>query len=192
MKKFILLTVLLVLLAACGNDEEKAISTPEEPVKATESDSEKASDKGEVSEDKDETATNENVDVEAPDTSVEATTENSALKDQYLTELATIEEGIENKPEGETQIEMEEIAAETNKVWDNQLNKIWKELENQLPTEKMDKLREEQRQWIKEKYRIASEEAAQYEGGTMESLVKVTAQAKVTKERCYELVENYM
>ncbi|THE13473.1 DUF1311 domain-containing protein [Bacillus timonensis] len=195
MKKVVLLTILFVLLAACGKPDKETSSQPEEPAKSAvaEADSEKVSDKADVAEESKETnASDESADTESPDTSVQGASENSALKEQYLNELAAIEEEIENKPEGETQIEMEDIAAGIYEIWDDELNKIWKELEKQLPTEKMDKLREDQRQWIREKYRIASEEAEQYKGGTMESLVKVTAQAKVTKERCYELVEKYM
>ncbi|MEH7378972.1 lysozyme inhibitor LprI family protein [Bacillus sp. JJ1533] len=191
MKKFLLLTLLLVVLAACGNKDEETSSQPEEPAKSTESEteSEKANEKVEAPE---EETSDEKVDTETQDTSAEVTAESSPLKVQYLNELTALEEEIENKPEGETQIEMEEIAAETYKIWDDELNKIWKELEKQLPTDEMDKLREEQRGWIKEKYKITSEEAAQYEGGTMEALVKVNTQARVTKERCYELVEKYM
>ncbi|MEH7226199.1 lysozyme inhibitor LprI family protein [Bacillus sp. JJ1566] len=193
MKKFLLFTVLIALLAACGNKDEETISSPEEPAKSVEyeADSKKAKSNEAVdaSDSEEANASDENAD--APDTSIEATAETSTLKDQYLNELATIVEEIENKPEGETQIELEEIAAGTYKIWDDQLNKIWKELEKQLPTEKMDKLREEQRRWIKFKYEAASKEATQYEGGSMESLVKVSTQAQVTKERCYELVENY-
>ncbi|MDR4887908.1 lysozyme inhibitor LprI family protein [Fredinandcohnia sp. QZ13] len=195
MKKLVLLTILFVLLAACGKPDKETSSQPEEPAKSVvaEADPEKASDKADVAEESKETnASDESADTESPDTSVERSAENSALKEQYLNELAAIEEEIENKPEGETQIEMEDIASGVYEIWDNELNKIWKELEKQLPTAKMNKLREEQRQWIKEKYRIASEEAAQYEGGTMEPLVKVNTQARVTKERCYELVEKYM
>ncbi|WP_010677780.1 lysozyme inhibitor LprI family protein [Bacillus timonensis] len=195
MKKLLLLTSLIVLLAACGNTDEKASSTPKESVKSTEnnSDSGKTSDKVEVSQNTNEENTSDStVDSEAPDTSVDEASENSELKNQYLNDLNTLEQEIESKPDGETQIEMEEIAAETYKVWDDELNKIWKELEKQLPKEKMDKLREDQRQWIKVKYEKASEEASEYEGGSMESLVEIRTQAQVTKERCYELVDLYM
>ncbi len=192
-----MLTVLLVLLAACANTDEVASSRPEEPVKSVENDSvsEKidSNDAVDVSkENNEENATDENVDAEAPDTGLEATDENSELKNLYLTELTAIESVIESMPEGETEIEMEEIAADTYKIWDDELNKVWKELEKQLPVKKMDKLREEQRRWIKLKYETASKEAEQYKGGTMESLVKISTLAKVTKERCYELVEAYM
>nr|WP_309100354.1 lysozyme inhibitor LprI family protein [Fredinandcohnia onubensis] len=197
MKKFLLLTVILGLLAACANTDEETSLTPEKPTKVEEntSDSEKAdsNETVEVSENNtEETTSDENADAESTDTNVDEVTVDSPLKIQYLSELEAIEKDIVSKPEGETQLEMDEIAAANFKAWDDALNKIWKELEKQLPVEEMDKLREEQRRWIKEKYKAASEEAAQYEGGTMESLVKTNTQAQFTKERCYELVEKYM
>lgn len=197
MKKFLLLIIILGLLAACSNTDKETSLTPEEPTKNVEnnSDSEKveSNETVEVSEESDEAnSSDENTDAESTDTNVEGATEDSPLKIQFLSELEAIEKEIESQPEGETQLEMDEIAAVNFKAWDDALNKIWKELEKQLPVEEMDKLREEQRRWIKEKYKAASEEAAQYEGGTMESLVKTNTQAQVTKERCYELVEKYM
>ncbi|MFD1779050.1 lysozyme inhibitor LprI family protein [Fredinandcohnia salidurans] len=197
MKKFLLLIIILGLLAACSNTDKETSLTPEEPTKDLENtlDSEKvdSNETVEVAEASDEAnTTDENTDAESTDTNVEAATEDSPLKIQYLSELEAIEKEIESKPEGETQLEMDEIAATNFKAWDDALNKIWKELEKQLPTEEMDELREEQRRWIKEKYKAASEEAEQYKGGTMESLVKTNTQAQVTKERCYELVEKYM
>ncbi|WP_099355492.1 lysozyme inhibitor LprI family protein [Fredinandcohnia onubensis] len=197
MKKFLLLTVILGLLAACSNTDKETSLTPEEPTKIEEntSDSEKAdsNETVEASETtQEEDSTDENVDAESTDTNVEGETEDSPLKIQYLSELEAIEKEIESNPKGETQLEMNEIAAANYKVWDDALNKIWKELEKQLPTEEMDELREEQRRWIKDKYKAASEEAEQYKGGTMEPLVKTSTLAQVTKERCYELVEKYM
>jgi len=197
MKNFLLLTVILGLLAACSNTDKETSLTPEEPTKNVEnnSDSEKveSNETVEVAETSDEeNSSDENTDEDSTDTNVEGATEDSPLKIQYLGELEAIEKEIESQPEGETQVEMDEIAAANYKAWDDALNKIWKELEKQLPTEEMDELREEQRRWIKEKYKAASEEAEQYKGGTMESLVKTSTLAQVTKERCYELVEKYM
>nr|WP_304215135.1 lysozyme inhibitor LprI family protein [Fredinandcohnia onubensis] len=197
MKKLLLLIVILGLLSACSNTDKETSLTPEEPTKyeenASESETVDSNETVEVSEStQEEDSTNENVDTESTDTNVEGATEDSPLKLQYLSELEAIEKEIESQPEGETQLEMDEIAAANFKAWDDALNKIWKELEKQLPTEEMDELREEQRRWIKEKYKAASEEAEQYKGGTMESLVKTNTQAQVTKERCYELVEKYM
>lgn len=197
MKKFLLLIIILGLLAACSNTDKETSLTPEEPTKneenASDSETVDSNETVEVSEStQEEDSTNENVDTESTDTNIEEATEDNPLKIQYLSELEAIEKEIESQPEGETQLEMDEIAAANFKAWDDALNKIWKELEKQLPVEEMDKLREEQRRWIKEKYKAASEEAAQYKGGTMESLVKTNTQAQVTKERCYELVEKYM
>lgn len=56
----------------------------------------------------------------------------------------------------------------------------------------MDKLREEQREWIKYRDLTAKKAASKFEGGTMESLEFISVQARITEERCYDLVEGYM
>lgn len=199
MKKFLLFTVLSVSLVACGNAEQEASLPKDEPFKSVEDESPETAESNEVevSEEKNEEPASvdseENTqEVNENGASEENPSEENPLKEQFLTELDAIVVELENQPQGETQIEMEELASLTYKVWDDALNKIFAALEEQLPTEQMDKLREEQRRWIKEKYRVASEEAAEHEGGTMESLVKINAQAEFTRERCYELVEKYM
>jgi len=197
MKKLLLLSVLLVLLAACGNADQEASTPSAEPIHSAENDSDtesvEANESDEISSEEASTAdSEENHDSGVDNGNDDAPADNSPLKEQYVSELDAIAADLESKPEGETQMEMEEIASVAYKAWDNALNKIFSDLEKQLPVEQMDKLREEQRRWIKEKYKIASEEAAQYEGGSMESLAKINAQAQFTKERCYELVEKYM
>ncbi|RXJ02558.1 DUF1311 domain-containing protein [Anaerobacillus alkaliphilus] len=56
----------------------------------------------------------------------------------------------------------------------------------------MTKLREEQRGWIKYRDEEAKKRSKVFEGGTMESLEYISTQARITKERCFELVEEYM
>lgn len=56
----------------------------------------------------------------------------------------------------------------------------------------MDALRQEQRQWIKDRDRTAEVESSSFEGGTYESVQYLITLARVTKERCYELVYDYM
>ena len=65
-------------------------------------------------------------------------------------------------------------------------------LKDQLSSDEMSSLRKEQRDWIKRRDETAKEEAAKFKGGTLEPFQYASTEARVTKERCYELVEKYM
>jgi len=113
-------------------------------------------------------------------------------KDEYLKKLNEMEELDKNEEVKTTMVEMVEQQAERGKTWDKELNEIYGVLKEQLSTEEMDKLREEQRNWIKRRDEITKEVSLKYEGGTMESLEFLATIASLTRERCYELVVNYM
>ena len=91
-----------------------------------------------------------------------------------------------------TQVKMTQAKGEIFKRWDTALNEIYVALENQLSTSKFEILREEQRKWLTYRDEVAKENSLKFEGGTMASLEYVSTQARVTEERCYELVEGYM
>jgi uncharacterized protein YecT (DUF1311 family) len=65
-------------------------------------------------------------------------------------------------------------------------------LKSQLSSTEMSSLKEEQIQWISDRDAIAEEEASEFEGGTLEGLQYLETLGRLTKERCYELVEVYM
>ena len=56
----------------------------------------------------------------------------------------------------------------------------------------MDALTEKQIQWIEYRDITDKNESLVFEGGTMEGLQYTSTLANITKERCYELVNNYM
>ncbi|GAA4715909.1 lysozyme inhibitor LprI family protein [Brevibacillus fulvus] len=91
-----------------------------------------------------------------------------------------------------TQAEMNEAAGEIYKKWDQALNEIYRALNEQLPAAEMSKLRDEQRAWVQHRDEAAKGEAAAFQGGSLESFQYLTAQARLTKERCYELLDHYM
>lgn len=115
-------------------------------------------------------------------------------KQVYLKKLNDIEAGLKDlskKYEGTT-LEMKEAASEEYKRWDKALNEIYSVLKDQLSDSEMKELKEKQIQWISIKEKKAKEESLEYQGGTMESLIYISSLAKTTKDRCYELVEEYM
>lgn len=116
----------------------------------------------------------------------------ASKKEEYLKKLNDMDESDKNADTGITTIEMSEHFAEIYKKWDVELNEIYEVLKSQLSTQQMDKLKEEQRNWIKNRDIIAKEASLKFQGGTMESLEYIATLAGLTKERCYELVENYM
>lgn len=116
----------------------------------------------------------------------------ASKKDEYLKKLNELEEADRNAEVKTTMVEMKEQEAERFHNWDELLNEIYGVLKEQLDPEQMAKLREEQRNWVEHRDEAAKEASLKYEGGSMEALEYVATQASLTKERCYELVANYM
>jgi uncharacterized protein YecT (DUF1311 family) len=116
-------------------------------------------------------------------------------KEKYIKKLNDIKKGLgqfDKALENGTQLEMGQAYGEIFKRWDNALNDIYVTLEKQLSTSEMDRLRAEQREWIAYRDETAKKKSLKFEGGTMESLEYISTQARITEERCYELVEGYM
>ena len=116
-------------------------------------------------------------------------------KQYYLRKLNNIEAGLADLEylyaNGVTS-EMIEGESETYKRWDNALNEIYGVLKTRLSVNEMEILKAEQRGWIKYRDETAKKESLEFEGGTMEPLQYTSTLSRLTKERCYELVEKYM
>ena len=72
------------------------------------------------------------------------------------------------------------------------LTEIYGLLKEELSEEAMKLLEQEEIKWIDEKEKIAKEESLKYEGGTFELVAYNISLYESTKNRCYELVNNYM
>jgi uncharacterized protein YecT (DUF1311 family) len=118
-----------------------------------------------------------------------------STKEQYIKKLSEIEKSLkdlEGKIQNGTQTEMNKAQAEIYMRWDNALNEIYQVLEKQLSASEMESLRDEQRKWVKHKDETAKKESLEFEGGSLETFQYTSTQARLTKERCYVLVEDYM
>ncbi len=116
-------------------------------------------------------------------------------KEDYVNKLDELAEEVEQyrkNSEATTTLEIEKDEVYILELWDQELNVIYGILQEQLSQDEMEQLREEQRDWINIRDETAEEAAKKYEGDSMESLEYTVTLANVTKERCYELVENYM
>ncbi|WP_052360595.1 lysozyme inhibitor LprI family protein [Oceanobacillus manasiensis] len=195
MKKLLLAGVLILLLAACGNNDDESAK-----------DTDNVNDKDTTAEETDKNAESESsMDEESETTATEEQDEESEvaeeekpnspdMKTTYRNKLVDLEEELaaEEQEIGSTQRELTEFAGKSFNMWDDALNEVYAELEKQLPEKEMESLRKEQREWVKIRDAKAEEEAAKYEGGSMETMQYISTQAQLTKERSYELITKYM
>lgn len=213
-----MLTVGLLLLAACENSSAESSATPDnesedrngtqtanENGEAVEEEAEKdpGSNADESNQDNpkesttEEAETTENVETANDDAAEEDSSTKSTVskKEEYLQKLNDAKnetrEQREESADGIT-IELKGMEGNLFDLWDGLLNEIYGVLEDQLSTEEMEQLRVEQREWIKHRDNKAEEASLEYEGGTAENLVYTTVLNDLTIERCTELIEEYM
>ncbi|RYG74175.1 DUF1311 domain-containing protein [Lentibacillus lipolyticus] len=204
----VMLTVVLVLLAACDNSAEKSSAksdnqSPDSNLTEGADDNKSNQEMEDAQGDTDDTRinnpedTSKNTSADSNDgVSLNSSASDSEVagtkKEKYLEKLNEMEESDRYAEAGSTMPELEKQEAERYKNWDEALNEIYGELEEQLSTEQMDTLREEQRNWVEHRDEAAKEASLEYEGGSTESLEYVATQASLTRDRCYALVAKYM
>jgi uncharacterized protein YecT (DUF1311 family) len=190
----ILLIGFLLILTACGNSEEKLSASPD--VKSTENTSEDQNVDNTSSDTTEKENAEPNVKEETPrKDETPSTNDTNSLKAEYLKKLNDKKKEMEemrNHPIDDTTFALKKVEGDLYDIWDGLLNEIYGVLKQQLPSEEMDQLRKEQREWIKYRDANAKEASLKYEGGTMEQLEYVAVVNNLTKERCFELVEQYM
>lgn len=119
--------------------------------------------------------------------------EYASVYDRIAAEIAATEEqSAELEAElqkAATQADMNEISGQLYQLWDDTLNVIWGIMKTNLNPELMDQLTVEERTWITGKEAAVKEAGAEYEGGSIQSMVMNTKAAELTRERAYELAE---
>ena len=102
-------------------------------------------------------------------------------------QAAELEDKLYN--ESATQLDMNEASQELYELWDNELNLIWGKLVEASSDEEMLLLVSEEREWIK--YKSAESEAAgsEFEGGSMQPMVRAVKEAELTRDRVYVLAD---
>ncbi|MBJ8104205.1 MULTISPECIES: lysozyme inhibitor LprI family protein [Bacillus cereus group] len=145
---------------------------------------------------KEEKVKEENKNEEKP--KVEELKKESAItgqKVEYITKLNSIEESLKKLDylyEKGITTEMKEGESKRYEAWDKALNEIYGVLKMQLPTNEMNTLREKQREWITYRDQKAEEAWNESGQGTLSGLASISSNVNSTKERCYQLVEQYM
>lgn len=109
----------------------------------------------------------------------------------YIEDMAaSLEDSIENDPL--TQTEYNEKTQELYELWDSALNTLWDILKQTLDANTMETLIAEQRHWIDQKETEAEKAGAEFEGGSMQPMIRNSTAAEITKNRVYKLMELYL
>ena len=183
----VLISLSLVMVGCTKNSEEKNNETVVNNETSTETVDTKTVSSNEIST---ETVANNETSTEITNKEDE---EKKSYKEEYLKKLDSLDEYLKTSVnEGITTVEMKEAENTRYKSWDDMLNEIYNLLKTQLTEEKMKKLQEEEINWIKYRDETAENEAKKFEGGTLQPIAYVSSLTETTKNRCYELVNNYM
>ena len=209
--KAVLLVILIIGLSACGNssDDKASIDNQIEHDEISESTDETSQSNGaptestsksdntdkEVSTDiMNETKVNENLQEDSKEDTVSKI---EARKKEFIEKLDNIQKELDALPEKKDSDEgvtnaMKNYYGISYEMYDKALNEIYALLKEMLSPETMDTLKTEQIKWIEQKEDTANEERKKYEGGTFENVAYYISTYESTKERCYELVNEYM
>ncbi|WP_258549738.1 lysozyme inhibitor LprI family protein [Rossellomorea aquimaris] len=120
-----------------------------------------------------------------------------AGKTEYLNKLDNIQKELDAMPDkkdsdkGVTNA-MKNYYGVSYERYDDALNEIYSLLKKELSPEVMKELKAEQVKWIEQKEAKAEKERLKYEGGTFENVAWYISLYESTKDRCYELVNEYM
>ena len=131
------------------------------------------------------------------DTSKSNPKQNSQInyKAKYLSKLSQLEDIYENPDnayEWSSTGDAAQAEYERYQAWDDMLNEIYALLKTQLSSSEMKALKNEEINWINYRDKTAENDARDFEGGSNYSVVYNGSLATTTKDRCYELVNNYM
>ncbi len=120
--------------------------------------------------------------------------ETAKIKNTYLAKLELVTKETEAQSAKYASYSTAEyrMVEEVNfRMWDDLLNEIYGELQQQLSTSEMNKLRVVQREWISYRDTYAEKGIESFEGAWQGAQYAINL-AYITKQRCYELVEEYL
>ncbi|MED0959443.1 lysozyme inhibitor LprI family protein [Bacillus paramycoides] len=116
----------------------------------------------------------------------------SALgKTKVLNELAALENQEKHTNVMTTNDTVNEIEG-NYQLWDSKLNEIYNTLKNTMSPDAFQSLKTKQIAWVKEKESKVKAIGTDPNNGTMRRIEASEEKYKMTKERCYELVNGYM
>lgn len=120
---------------------------------------------------------------------------NYTYKYEYLAKLEDLDNEVNNSTtllKEESPYAMIDIEKNKYELWDDMLNEIYCLLETQLSNKEFENFKRTQSKWLNYRDSIAQEQADKFEGMVFTKVQYNLALAKLTKERCYEVVNKYL
>lgn len=200
-----LLTMLFALMSACSDSPKEDASNQSEfdTIPASTDDSNDSSKESTGASDKNEENQAEESSMEDSNAQVDSSEEDHTPiskvtgRTEYLNKLDNIQKELDAMPDkkdsdkGVTNA-MKNYYGVSYERYDDALNEIYSFLKKELSPEVMKELKAEQLKWIEQKEAKAEKERLKYEGGTFENVAWYISLYESTKDRCYELVNEYM
>jgi uncharacterized protein YecT (DUF1311 family) len=195
----------LMGMSACSQstDEDAAKKPESEEISANTGDTEQPADSSEDGT----TSSDENENDQSNDTSSENSSPETSEQDDTVTKAEGKQAYVEKLDNIQKELDALPYKKESDKgvtnamknyygvayeKYDDALNEIYAVLKKELSPDVMAELKSEQVKWIKEKEDKAEKERLKYEGGTFENVAWYISLYESTKDRCYELVNEYM
>lgn len=200
-----LLVILLVGMSACSNSSDDDTTSTEN--QSNSENTSQSKDDSSQSNESDSESTQVEDNQEQADNTEDTTSANTTNESQeakvegrraeFLERLDNIQKELDALPEKEDADKgvtnaMKSYYGRSFEMYDEELNEIYALLKKELSPNIMEDLKAEQIEWIDQKEDKANEERLEYEGGTFENVALYMSLYKSTKERSYELVNNYM
>jgi uncharacterized protein YecT (DUF1311 family) len=190
-------------MSACSNSSDKATSTNNQSnAESTDASSQSNDSLADSTVESDNSSNNHsdessNLQGEVSKGQTNNTTKIEGRRTEFIEKLDSIQKELDTLPvkkdsdKGVTNA-MKDYYGISYEKYDEALNEIYVLLKKELSPETMKDLKAEQINWIEQKEDKANEERQKYEGGTNENVAYYTSLYESTKDRCYELVNNYM
>lgn len=110
---------------------------------------------------------------------------------KQLEELDSQIKKMREESEDSNTYSMKALADKELKLWNREQNMVYDAISQNLPDEEKEELEASQQEWTKNRDSKAEEAAKKYSGGSLEELEYTASLAESTRERAYDLIEEY-
>ena len=129
-----------------------------------------------------------------PAVSAEASSEKQAGKQDVLERLEELDRQIEKKRSAKqdaTANSAKAVAESERKLWENELNQLLSGLRSHMSSDTWDAFMKDQNEWIRSREAMAVDALSGNSGSAMQELEYTRSLTEITRDRAYELAEEY-